>query len=147
MKNFYEILEVSKEATKDEIKKSFRNLAKKYHPDTNVNDKTLSEKFQLINEAYGVLSDDKSRQEYDEKIFKSKEHSRNNTDNKKGSTYSSKKTGDIKDAMDNLNSKFEEFFGFNGNTSEVKEDFLKKDSRNPMDTSDIFNSFFKPKKK
>ena len=67
MKNFYEILEVHKDATKDEIKKSFRNLAKKYHPDTNINDKTLSEKFQLINEAYSVLSDEKSRKEYDEK--------------------------------------------------------------------------------
>ena len=147
MKNFYEILEVSKEATKDEIKKSFRKLAKKYHPDTNVNDKTLSEKFQLINEAYTVLSDDNSRKEYDEKIFKTEAHSRNNKDKKKGSTYNTKKTGDIKDAMEDLNSKFEEFFGFNGDTSEVKEDFLKKGSKNPMDTSHIFDSFFKPKKK
>jgi molecular chaperone DnaJ len=146
MKNFYEILEVSKDATKDEIKKSFRNLAKKYHPDTNINDKTLSEKFQLINEAYSVLSDEKSRKEYDEKIFKTQDPLKNNREKKKGNTYS-EKTGDIKDAMENLNSKFEEFFGFNGNTSEVRDDFLKKDSKNPMDTSAIFNSFFKPKKK
>ncbi|ARC83423.1 dnaJ domain protein [Clostridium argentinense CDC 2741] len=146
MKNFYEILEVSKDATKDEIKKSFRNLAKKYHPDTNINDKTLSEKFQLINEAYSVLSDEKSRKEYDEKIFKTQDPLKNNREKKKGNTYS-KKTGDIKDAMENLNSKFEEFFGFNGNTSEVRDDFLKKDSKNPMDTSAIFNSFFNPKKK
>ncbi|WP_291583989.1 J domain-containing protein [Clostridium sp. UBA6640] len=146
MKNFYEILEVSKDATKDEIKKSFRNLAKKYHPDTNINDKTLSEKFQLINEAYSVLSDEKSRKEYDEKIFKTQDPFKNNREKKKGNTYN-EKTGDIKDAMENLNSKFEEFFGFNGNTSEVRDDFLKKDSKNPMDTSAIFNSFFKPKKK
>ncbi|HCQ91659.1 MAG TPA: molecular chaperone DnaJ, partial [Clostridium sp.] len=115
-------------------------LAKKYHPDTNINDKTLSEKFQLINEAYSVLSDEKSRKEYDEKIFKTQDPLKNNREKKKGNTYS-KKTGDIEDAMENLNSKFEEFFGFNGNTSEVRDDFLKKDSKNPMDTSAIFNSF------
>ncbi|WP_027624805.1 J domain-containing protein [Clostridium lundense] len=146
MKNFYEILEVSRDATKDEIKKSFRNLAKKYHPDTNVNDKSLNEKFQEINEAYSVLSDEKSRKEYDKKIFKTHDPLKNNKEKKKDDTYK-KTTGDIKDAMENLNSKFEEFFGFKANTSEVKEDFLKNGSKNPMDTSDIFNSFFKPKKK
>jgi len=146
MKNFYEVLEVSKDATTDEIKKAFRKLAKKYHPDTNVNDDTLAEKFHQINEAYSVLSDEKLRSEYDEKLLRKKTNNQNNRDEKKNN-YSSKKSSDIKSAMENLNSQFEDFFGFNANSNEVKEDFLNKKDKNPIDTSQIFNSFFKPKKK
>jgi molecular chaperone DnaJ len=65
MKNYYEILGVSPSASKDEIKKAYRELAKKYHPDKNKNDKQAEEKFKEINEAYDVLSDDKKRKEYD----------------------------------------------------------------------------------
>ena len=62
MKNFYEILGVDKKASKDEIKKAFRTLAHKYHPDKKGGD---AEKFKEINEAYTVLSDDQKRQQYD----------------------------------------------------------------------------------
>lgn len=64
-KDYYKILEVSKNATQDELKKSFRKLAKKYHPDTNGGDPVASQKFQDINEAYSVLSDEAKRKEYD----------------------------------------------------------------------------------
>ena len=61
-KNYYEVLWVSESATTDEIKKAFRKLAIKHHPD-----KWWSkEKFQEINEAYWVLSDEKKRQQYDD---------------------------------------------------------------------------------
>jgi molecular chaperone DnaJ len=63
--DYYEILEVSKTATTAEIKKAYRRLAIKYHPDKNPNDKEAEEKFKIINEAYGVLGDEKKRKIYD----------------------------------------------------------------------------------
>ncbi len=54
-KDYYKILEVDKNASQDEIKRSFRRLAKKYHPDLHPNDKEAQEKFKEINEAYEVL--------------------------------------------------------------------------------------------
>jgi len=64
-KEYYEILEVGKNASKDDIKKSYRKLAKKYHPDKNKGDEKAADKFKEISEAYNVLSDDKKRMHYD----------------------------------------------------------------------------------
>ncbi|MDA8241890.1 MAG: molecular chaperone DnaJ [Nitrospiraceae bacterium] len=66
MKDYYEILGVDKKASQDEIKKAFRKLARKYHPDLNPGDKTAEQKFKELNEAYGVLGDEKKRTEYDQ---------------------------------------------------------------------------------
>ena len=65
MSDYYEILGVSKDADSDEIKKAFRKLALKYHPDRNAGDKEAEEKFKEINEAYQVLGNDERRQTYD----------------------------------------------------------------------------------
>ncbi len=64
-KNYYDILGVSKTASDDEIKKAYRSLAKKYHPDLNQNDPTAAEKLKEVNEAYEVLSDKTKRSNYD----------------------------------------------------------------------------------
>lgn len=65
-KNYYEILGVSKNATEDEIKKAYKRMAIKYHPDRNPDDKVAEEKFKQAAEAYDVLHDPKKRQVYDQ---------------------------------------------------------------------------------
>ncbi len=63
--DYYEILGVSKSATPEEIKKAYRKLALKYHPDKNHGDKAAEEKFKTISEAYAVLSDSEKKHQYD----------------------------------------------------------------------------------
>ncbi len=63
--DYYEILGVSRDASLDEIKRAYKKLAKKYHPDLNQGNKEYEEKFKKINEAYKVLSDSKLREQYD----------------------------------------------------------------------------------
>lgn len=64
-KDYYELLEVAKSASGEEIKKSYRRLAMKYHPDRNPGDKEAESKFKEINEAYDVLKDEQKRAVYD----------------------------------------------------------------------------------
>src|SRR5688572_9999440 len=65
-KDFYKILGVAENASGDEIKKAYRKLAKKYHPDANPNDTAAADRFKEISEAYSVLSDDGKRKQYDQ---------------------------------------------------------------------------------
>jgi curved DNA-binding protein len=64
--DYYELLGVSKTATDDEMKKAYRKLAKKYHPDKNPGNKEAEEKFKAISEAYAVLSNPEKKKQYDQ---------------------------------------------------------------------------------
>ena len=99
---YYEVLQVSKDATTTEIKKAYRKLALKYHPDKNPGDKEAEEKFKIVSEAYAVLSDDEKRQIYD-------------TYGKEGLTGNASRGfggGGMDDIMDIFNSMFGDSFGF-----------------------------------
>lgn len=80
MKNYYQILNVAQNATEMDIKRSYRVLAKKYHPDVNPGDSAAAGKFADINEANEVLSDPKARAEYDQKLKESMQPRQNPED-------------------------------------------------------------------
>src|SRR5215216_6408605 len=63
--DYYEILGIKRDAKPDEIKKAYRRLARKYHPDVNPGDKTAEDRFKQMSEAFDVLSDPKKRSVYD----------------------------------------------------------------------------------
>src|SRR5947207_8792721 len=67
--DYYDTLKVDRKASQDEIRKSYRRLARKYHPDLNPGDKAAEDRFKKLQEAYDVLSDAKKRQMYDQQGF------------------------------------------------------------------------------
>src|SRR6185436_7509391 len=67
--DYYDTLKVDRKASQDEIRKSYRRLARKYHPDLNPGDKAAEDRFKKLQEAYDVLSEPKKRQMYDQQGF------------------------------------------------------------------------------
>lgn len=147
MKNYYEILGVKKDASTEEIKKAYRKLARKYHPDVNPGDKEAEEKFKQINEAYNNLIDESKRKAYDEKYDNS-----NRTGTAKPGTAQKRddqgQQGPYKFDMEDVEKTFERFFGFNPRTKDVNIKKEKdKEKKNPLDASDVFERYFGVKKK
>lgn len=140
LKNYYTILGVSNTATSKEIQKSYRELARKYHPDVNGGDAKFDKKFADINEAYEILKDEEKRKEYD--LILNKTNAQDIKKNKKKTD----RTPESKEFdFSSANHSFESFFGFNAKTGEVtNEEKLKK--KNPLDTSDMFEKFMGFKK-
>ena len=99
--DYYEILEISRTATQEEIKKAYRKMALKYHPDRNPGDKEAEEKFKLVNEAYQVLSDENKRAVYD----------RYGKAGLEGQGFHGYQNQSYEDIMDDLSAIFESVFG------------------------------------
>ena len=96
--DYYELLEVSKSSDKSTIKKAYRQMAMKYHPDKNPGDNEAEERFKAINEAYQVLSDEEKRAIYDRH-------------GKAGLEGHGQRGGGFSGGFDDLGSVFEEMFG------------------------------------
>ena len=135
MENYYKILGVSENVTNEEIKKVYRKLAKKYHPDANIGNIQAEEMFKKVSKAYEVLSDETSRAKYDREIKGNFNNFDTSTNNKK--TSSSSVNEDIFNKFNGFNV-FEQAFGTN-NKSNKNENI--KATKNPMDFTDMFENF------
>ena len=135
--NYYEELGINKEATMTEIKRAYRHLAKKYHPDKNPGDEKAAKRFVRIAAAYEVLGDEESRKEYDNNLG-----TRGNT---KGTKKQDQNVWTGFNPMDmNMSSEFENFFGFTTAGDKVESsDNQTKSKTNPIDTTQMFERFFK----
>lgn len=141
MKDYYKILGLSPTATKKEIKKAFRQLARKYHPDLHPGDKAAAEQFKRINEACQVLSDDNKRARYDldrkqQGQRQQTQQCRQHTQQKAAHTSSAKP--DFSQAFSRR--AFEDAF-FAGIQKPTAKD-AGSDKKNPLDTSALFKGFF-----
>lgn len=127
--SYYEILEVSQSADKAEIKKAYRKMAKKYHPDKNQGDADAEHNFKLCNEAYQVLSDDQQRSIYDRY-------------GKEGLQGGGGGRGGFSGGFDDLSSVFEEMFGgFSGGSSRQRR--RAPEEKYPLDLGLKMNISFK----
>jgi len=143
MENLYSILGVDQTATDTEIKKAFRMLSKKYHPDVNPGNKKAEEQFRAVSEAYAILQNPQKRKEYDKKLEEGKKGSYHKAENNKN-TFSK----ETEFNFNNMDEQFARFFGFHPKTSDVNnvcnmEKFQKteKTKTNPIDMTDLFEKY------
>ena len=120
-KDYYKILGVDKNATKDDIKKVFRRLAKKYHPDKNPGDKASEEKFKEVTEANEVLSDPEKRKKYDQLGSNWKQYQ--NTGTQANGRYRNYQSGNQGEGA-TYSGSFDELFGNVGGFSDFFESFF-----------------------
>jgi len=123
-KDYYKVLDVPKSATQAEIKKKFRKLAVKYHPDKNSNDPSAEDKFKEVNEAYEVLGDAKKRKQYDELGANWKNYKQ----------YQNAGAGHRRSGSYQYTGDFSDFFGGSGNFSDFFNTFFGG-GQDPFQTS------------
>ncbi|MBD5088269.1 MAG: J domain-containing protein [Clostridiales bacterium] len=121
--NPYKVLEIHNSASKDEIRKAYRNLARKYHPDSNPGNKEAEEKFKEINDAYAILSDEQKKEQYDREasmkkssmngeMFQQKTKQSSTKTTQPTKTSSNRAKSDFKMDKESIYSQFNDFFGF-----------------------------------
>lgn len=138
--NYYEVLHISKTASQEEIKKAYRKLSRKYHPD-NAGEQGRKA-FDQVQEAYAVLGDEGKKAVYDQKLAGS---STNDRFQKEKNTVNQKNENNYRDMSAFFGGKyrnsFEQFFGFD---PEGKKKTQVKGA-GPVNTDKLFESFFKVK--
>lgn len=139
MDNLYSVLGVTQNATGAEIKKAFRALSKKYHPDVNPGDKEAEERFRKVSEAYSLLQDPQKRKEYDQKLEAGEREAFQKKSVKRESTHQG--TSEIN--FDDMERQFARFFGFQPSQAESKEEIHKegKTRANPIDMTEMFEKY------
>lgn len=121
--NPYKVLEIHNSASKDEIRKAYRSLARKYHPDSNPGNKEAEEKFKEINDAYAILSDEQKKEQYDREAsaknssmngerFQQNTKQPGTKTKQPAKTSSNRAKSDFKMDKESIYSQFSDFFGF-----------------------------------
>lgn len=129
-KDYYAVLGVREDASEEEIKRRYRMLAKKFHPDVNPGNEEAEREFKDVVEAYGVLEDQEKREAYD----KERKKRRYRADGNKGGG---------KDAKGRYG-EFEKIFGFrseSGQENRVKMNLDGKKRTNPIDVTELFEKY------
>ncbi len=141
--DYYQILQVSEQADEEQIKKAYRKLAKKYHPDLHPNDAVAEAKFKDVVEAYEVLGDAERRRDYDLKQKGTGDYCGQNA---KDAGKSGKKSSNID--IGNFTKDMEWYFGFPFNGEQSAEQQNKpggEKKKNPLDVTEMFEAFMKMK--
>ena len=150
MKNLYKVLGVDESASGAEIKKAYRKLAKKYHPDVNPYNQEAEKIFKEITEAYEIIGDETKREKYDrERKLNGQQRQQTQGEPKTQGPFKGHGQAETKRTAPNMGNmnfegQFANFFGFDPHTKEMKG---KGPSSNPLNTDALFSSFFNPKKK
>lgn len=149
MKNYYEILGLTKTASMSDIKKAYRQLAKQHHPDVNAGSSESERLFKEITEAYQTLHDPALREAYDARYAAYEQRSQNGAREQRtrAQAQSPKERANPGAAFENMESTFERFFGFHPKTGDVSKNGMNPAKKNPLDTTDMFEQFFRMKKK
>jgi curved DNA-binding protein len=130
-KDYYKILDVSKDSTEEDIKKAYRKLAKKYHPDKNPDNKKAEETFKEVSEAYDVLSNQEKRKKFDDFISVSNE--------KKTYAYSNRPEKETTENEPEYSDFFKQFF--KKTSSKRKYSFFKGDDLRGKITIDLAEAY------
>ncbi|MEA5598123.1 J domain-containing protein [Rivularia sp. UHCC 0363] len=136
-RDYYEILGVSKDAPNEDIKKSYRRLARQYHPDLNPGDKTAEEKFKDINEAYEVLSDPSKRAQYDQfsLFWKQNGFGGSKSSSRKGTNQGNGRTQDVNPAKyDNFDTFIDQVFGVKNKAGNTSNNYADATATDPFRT-------------
>lgn len=135
MKDYYKILGVDRQASTEQIKKAYRSLAKKYHPDVVKDDKAKQERMYEIQEAYACLENEERRKKYDAECLKSPRNTVNAGEKvKNGRTSFGEKSPDM--------GQFERFFGFQpGRGMETYQDHRISKPEGPIKPEEMFAAF------
>lgn len=139
MDNLYSELGVTQNATEAEIKRAFRALSKKYHPDVNPGDREAEERFRKASEAYSILQDPQKRKEYDKKLEAGEREAFQKKSVKRESTHQG--TSEIN--FGDMERQFARFFGFQPSQAGSKEEIHKegKTRANPIDMTEMFEKY------
>jgi len=142
--NFYEVLGVQKSAPAEEIKKAYRKLAKRYHPDVNQGSQEAARKFQEVQQAYEVLSDPAARESYDNggRSGGTQRGNEAETRGRSSSRHKGKMRGEPFDPS-KMEEQFSQFFGFSSQDKSASKGGGSHSAKDgPIPTNQTFERFF-----